>query len=103
MGKLKYVNGAATMTATSSTFGEKIWESAEGVPHSHYYIVGTFNDWQLEMMQSDESKEGVFRFYVTVGENWQEEFQIIVDGDWAKTMYPQVIAAEPGTVNVMGP
>jgi len=73
---------------------EKIYFWPEGggaldddmAPRRGYQIMGTWNGWETEDMQSEGG--GMFSAVVTLGENGWERFQIVLDGDARRVLYP---------------
>eukprot|EP00408_Alexandrium_pacificum_P065364 CAMPEP_0171170238 /NCGR_PEP_ID=MMETSP0790-20130122/8613_1 /TAXON_ID=2925 /ORGANISM="Alexandrium catenella, Strain OF101" /LENGTH=1170 /DNA_ID=CAMNT_0011635083 /DNA_START=47 /DNA_END=3559 /DNA_ORIENTATION=- len=58
----------------------------EQVPKRGYQIVGSWNRWEPEGMQSEGN--GVYSATFVVGENRWERFQILLDGDARRVLYP---------------
>merc|ERR1712032_1724665 len=56
------------------------------------YIVGSFNNWTPEVMPWEG---GLFKRTVVVGSEGTETFQLMLDGLWAKRLYPSVPDANP--------
>merc|ERR1711976_487015 len=40
-------------------------------------------------MKADEDKPGIFTYLLNFEGNYEEEFQIVIDGDWNRTLHPQ--------------
>lgn len=55
-------------------------------PRKDYCIVGSMTDWAPKLMKT--VGPGQFQFTVTLGENRWEEFQIWLDGDKNRCLYP---------------
>jgi len=51
-----------------------------------YQILGTWNGWEPENMESEGG--GIFSATVIIGENKWERFQILLDGDTRRVLYP---------------
>jgi len=74
--------------------------SSEGRPRRGYFITGSWNCWEPEQMQ-DEG-EGVHCFTLTLGENCWEQFQLMIDANHEKMLYPPFYGAPKGT-SILGP
>ena len=59
---------------------------AAAVPKRGYHIAGTFTCWEPEPMEMESA--GVFAYVLTLGEGRWEQFQIYVDGDPQRCLYP---------------
>mmetsp|Transcript_36505 Transcript_36505/g.109038 ORF Transcript_36505/g.109038 Transcript_36505/m.109038 type:complete len:466 (+) Transcript_36505:1-1398(+) len=59
---------------------------ATAKPMEHYSIVGSWNSWKPETMETTEDGDWVFT--VTLGMNRYETFQIWLDGDSNKVLHP---------------
>lgn len=75
--------------------GEELDEPAKG-----YFIVGSWNGWDGEVMEKEGP--GVYGFLITLGANRIEEFQILFDGDPDKVLHPTVAGA-PSGMAIVGP
>merc|ERR1719221_1216139 len=85
-------DGRVVVTATSPMIGEKIWESASSLkPMNTYSITGDFNDWSLSPMTSTDS--GVFTYRLSIGQNGEEDFQIIENSEWSMVLHPMTADA----------
>jgi len=73
---------------------------AAAVPRKGFYIAGTFTQWEPEPMEAESA--GVYGFTMTLGENRWEQFQIWMDGDSRKCLYPDLPKA-PKQTAVCGP
>mmetsp|Transcript_94336 Transcript_94336/g.250533 ORF Transcript_94336/g.250533 Transcript_94336/m.250533 type:complete len:1041 (-) Transcript_94336:155-3277(-) len=82
------------------------WPAGGGVldnaarPSEGYYIAGSFNGWEPQVM--DKSSESVYTFTVTVGINRFETFQILLDGDSERVLHPRGAQGSTGST-VGGP
>ncbi|CAE7379635.1 ppsA, partial [Symbiodinium pilosum] len=72
----------------------------EAMPKKHFAIAGTFSEWEPLPMKKET--EGLFTCSVTLGENRWEQFQIWLDGDSTKCLYPEQHKA-PSKSAVFGP
>eukprot|EP00811_Abedinium_folium_P014265 NODE_2327_length_2235_cov_10.299810.p1 GENE.NODE_2327_length_2235_cov_10.299810~~NODE_2327_length_2235_cov_10.299810.p1 ORF type:complete len:660 (-),score=172.84 NODE_2327_length_2235_cov_10.299810:255-2234(-) len=69
--------------------GQSLDELApELMPVTGYYISGTFSSWQPRLMVSEADK--THSFVLTLGENRWEAFQVWIDGDPYRALYPEV-------------
>ncbi|CAE7287457.1 ppsA, partial [Symbiodinium sp. CCMP2592] len=59
----------------------------DSMPKQHFAIAGTFSEWEPQPMKKES--EGVFSCSVTLGENRWEQFQIWLDGDPLRCLYPE--------------
>lgn len=73
---------------------------AAAVPRKGFYIAGTFTQWEAEPMEAEAA--GSYSFMLTLGENRWEQFQIWIDGDPRKCLYPELPKA-PKQTAVCGP
>jgi len=74
-------------------------ESA-AVPRKGFHVSGTFTQWEPEPMEMEST--GVYGYTMTLGENRWEQFQIWIDGDPRKCLYPDFRKA-PKQTAVRGP
>merc|ERR1719401_2717301 len=65
-----------------------------------YYIAGSWNKYQAQAMKKDG--EGSYYFMMTMGENRFEKFQIWLDGDSSRPLYPDLLRGGQGS-KVLGP
>ncbi|OLQ11910.1 Phthiocerol synthesis polyketide synthase type I PpsA [Symbiodinium microadriaticum] len=72
----------------------------DSMPKEHFAIAGTFSEWEPQPMKKES--EGVFSCSVTLGENRWEQFQIWLDGDPLRCLYPEQHKA-PSKSSVCGP
>jgi len=56
------------------------------VPKRGYSIIGSWNKWEPEPLETEAP--GVYAYTVTLGENRWERFQILLDQDRRKVLYP---------------
>merc|ERR1719210_669660 len=68
-----------------------------------FYISGTFNNWRMEQMISDDRVDGLYVVEVEIGEEGQESFQIVCDEDPYLAFYPSVQNSTRKTAPIMGP
>lgn len=66
----------------------------DSAPKKSYSITGSFNKWSPEPMESEGP--GVYAYTMTMGENKFERFQINLDGDARKVLYPTVPRSDKG-------
>merc|ERR1711988_1995778 len=66
--------------------GERIWETAAD-DDDMWYVTGHFNDWGMSPMKF-EDKPGVFTYLLPFEGNYEEEFQIVCNGEWSRTLHP---------------
>jgi hypothetical protein len=67
---------------------------ADSMPKRGYSIVGSFNKWAPEPMDSEGP--GVYAYTMTLGENKFERFQINLDGDARRALHPGVPRSDKG-------
>jgi len=60
---------------------------AEATPRRGFHIAGTFTQWEPESMEMEST--GVYAYDVTLSHNRWEQFQIWLDGDPLKCLYPE--------------
>jgi len=61
--------------------------SGNGTSGGTYFVVGTWNCWTFEEMDTDEATPGMFHADVRMLRN-SEEFQIVRNRDWNQVFYP---------------
>lgn len=86
--QLRIVDAQVTVAIKSAASGEKLFESVEGRQGQAYFIAGSFNQWRFDSMAADEKKRGVYNYFVTIGFDWKEEFQMALDANWEQTLHP---------------
>lgn len=69
-------------------------------PKKGFHIAGTFTQWEAEPMELESP--GTYGFTMTLGDNRWEQFQIWLDGDAKKSLYPAELKA-PKRTAVKGP
>uniref|UniRef100_A0A7S4R6G5 Ketosynthase family 3 (KS3) domain-containing protein n=1 Tax=Alexandrium monilatum TaxID=311494 RepID=A0A7S4R6G5_9DINO len=67
----------------------------DSIARRGYQIVGTFNGWEPENMSSDGG--GIYSATVVMGENRWERFQILLDSDARRVLYPSYDRLTPST------
>jgi polyketide synthase-associated protein len=80
--------------------GGKLEASAK--PVIGYSVVGSFNDWEPSQDEMIEELDGMYTHVATLGENCTEMFQIWLDGDPARALWPGVAHARNGSA-CLGP
>merc|ERR1711879_837467 len=68
-----------------------------------YYVTGTWNSWAFSAMVPDPDINGVFRYRVRIGELGTEEFQLVLEKDWNRLIYPHLPQAGMGKGMLCGP
>jgi len=99
----RIVNGQVSVTLDCAGSSKRFTSSERIAPRSTYFVAASFNGWSLEPMSPDPNQPGVHRIIATVGMDRQEEFQIVVNADWKKTMYPLLPKAQLGQSFTQGP
>jgi len=94
--RLRVADGKVSVTAATPD-GEKTWESSR----MQHYLVGSWLGDEVGLMEMD--RPGVWKFGCVVGPECREQFQIVVDQDPAKRIYPVFPDAPPGTALHSGP
>lgn len=98
--ELRVLDGTFIVT-TKCRSQTRRWESSP-VRHD-YYLVGSFNKWVPEQMVPDEDKRGRYCCTVTWDVFTEQEFQVVVDQDPEKVMYPASAGASSGGGLLLGP
>jgi len=80
--------------------GGRLDGAAGQQPRKGFHIAGTFTSWQPEPMEMEVA--GVYGYTVILSDNRWEEFQIWVDGDSKKCLFPEEDKA-PKQTKVSGP
>jgi hypothetical protein len=70
------------------------------IPSTGYWIAGSFNDWQPQAMTGTGS--GSYKFTVSLPDGGVAEFQIWLDGDSSRSLFPEWPQA-PSSTRVLGP
>mmetsp|Transcript_44953 Transcript_44953/g.95839 ORF Transcript_44953/g.95839 Transcript_44953/m.95839 type:complete len:1232 (+) Transcript_44953:79-3774(+) len=96
------IDARVVVMATSLSIEQRIWESAPlSEPRHTYAVTGDFNDWSLSPMTEENGK---FTYRLSIGANWEEDFQIVVDNEWSMTLHPMTAdAGKSGEVITKGP
>jgi len=101
--QLRVLDGEITVTMASETNGVKTWQSTQDESWSEYYVTGTWNHWACAPMTADPQVSGIFRYHLVLGRGGAEEFQVVMEKDWTKILYPHVAGAELGEGILCGP
>jgi hypothetical protein len=86
--KASYGNAAA------GQHGITYWQGGGGQlpqaaqPRRDYYIMGTMSNWEPQVMTTRRGREDRITYTLTLGENRWEMFQICLDGDPKRCLYP---------------
>jgi len=99
-------DGDFTLQVIGDTMGELTWQSPIGCAGVVYGLVGSFNDWSFSKdseMEPDASSPDLRRCRLKIGRRCREEFQILVNQNWDRRMYPEVAKDPPGVGCVCGP
>ncbi|CAK9052454.1 unnamed protein product [Durusdinium trenchii] len=72
----------------------------EAMPERSFDLVGSFSDWQPVPMQKES--EGIYSYVLILGENRWEVFQIWLDGDPYRCLFPEQHKAASKS-HVLGP
>merc|ERR1740138_526944 len=96
-------DGRIVVGVTSSANDEDamIWQTAD--TDYEVFVTGTFNDWGLSQMTPDDEKPGVFKYLLNFESSYEEEFQIVFDGDRNRTLHPTQPSALLGEGLVVAP
>merc|ERR1719277_1641825 len=86
--QLRLMDGEITLITASESKGVRAWNSTEDSCWPQYYVTGTWNNWAFNGMLSSPDQRAVFKYRLRIGESGMEEFQIVVERDWSKQMYP---------------
>jgi len=70
------------------------------VPRKGFHVAGTFTQWEPQPMKQESA--GTYSYILTLSENRWEQFQIWLDGDPKKCLYPDLPKA-PKLTAVNGP
>lgn len=73
-----------------------------GRPH-RYFVTGSMNTWSLHEMRVVDLDDGVYETTVRIGNEGQEEFQIVRDRDRTQTLYPLACKTADTAVTIRGP
>jgi len=85
--ELRMHAGAIEVTQNIEKKGRKTWRSSDKDTWNDFYVSGSFNDWGLSLMTPDS--DCVYRLHdVIVGNQNFEEFRIVVDKDYERSLYP---------------
>jgi len=101
--QLRILDGEITVTTASETKGVKTWKSTEDDDWSDYQIAGSWNHWACATMLPDKGSKGCYRHRFMMGPSGFEEFQIVVERDLSKRLYPHVEQAVVGEGILCGP
>lgn len=70
-------------------------------PRSGFFIIGSWSGWTVPESMEDEG-DGCYGYTLVLGENRWEQFQLVIDQNYAKVLHPQRYKAAKGT-EVYGP
>jgi hypothetical protein len=93
-------DGRVSLTAKTPSRGETTWRSSEANVDM-YFITGSFTNWKMLPMAS--VIPGVCSYVASFEDSSEEEFQIVLDGDWDRTFHPSVPSAPLGESILQGP
>mmetsp|Transcript_115524 Transcript_115524/g.246873 ORF Transcript_115524/g.246873 Transcript_115524/m.246873 type:complete len:1348 (-) Transcript_115524:63-4106(-) len=104
---LRLLDARVTINVNSLTMGELVWDSIPvDEPQHIYYMSGSFNNWTFSPMiaDSDDAGAAVHKYCMPISGHGQESFQIVLDKDRARTIYPVTPDAWiSGSTIVFGP
>jgi len=87
--------------------GKVLWHEVEKPQlrkrEGPFYITGSFNEWKMEQMVSDDSVDGLHVVEVEIGEEGQESFQIVCDEDRDLAFFPDTPGCTRKTASILGP
>uniref|UniRef100_A0A7S2ACQ5 Uncharacterized protein n=1 Tax=Alexandrium andersonii TaxID=327968 RepID=A0A7S2ACQ5_9DINO len=87
--------------------GKAVWREAAAAQISdsisNFYILGSFNSWDLLSLEPDEEIVGLYTYEVTLGSKKQEAFQICVEGDPEMILYPEQTDCTRKAMPMLGP
>mmetsp|Transcript_108556 Transcript_108556/g.231853 ORF Transcript_108556/g.231853 Transcript_108556/m.231853 type:complete len:1240 (-) Transcript_108556:148-3867(-) len=101
--QLRILDGEITVTTASETKGVRTWQSVEDVYWPQYYITGTWNNWSFSSMTGEPEAQGVFKYRLRLNDTGMAEFQIVLEKNWAKQIYPHEPRAGLGEGIFCGP
>jgi len=94
---LRVQRSEITVWVQSKSKGTKTWRTPGKDTHDFFYV-GDSTSWGMTYMYPDRKKKGVkgVHRYALVATAENEEFKIVMDGDWEKALYPEVERAGMG-------
>eukprot|EP00933_Yihiella_yeosuensis_P040673 TRINITY_DN35017_c0_g1_i1.p1 TRINITY_DN35017_c0_g1~~TRINITY_DN35017_c0_g1_i1.p1 ORF type:complete len:615 (-),score=117.57 TRINITY_DN35017_c0_g1_i1:148-1869(-) len=100
---LRITEGHIAITLNPGLKKEITWESGREA-HS-FFIMGTFSNWRFVKMiaEAGHGKAGLHRYRVNIGHRGMENFQIAIDEDRSRKLYPASTNANSGETVVEGP
>jgi len=100
--QLRVQEGHCTVTLNPGTRGEKAWET--GRENQNFFLTGPFNGWGFSKMKAEagHGTAGVHRHRLVMGSSGREIFQIVVDEDPLRALFPVTDNAGSGEL-VQGP
>lgn len=101
--RIRFSKSETIVTTISDAKGSKTWRSARGSSYHEYYVSGTWNSWGFGLMTPDVRGLPVHRCRAVLGPSGSEEFQIVTDRDWARTLHPADREAGLGASELLGP
>lgn len=85
--KLFVNDGEISVEVAVGSLPIRVFESPAYRPREIYHVAGTFTEWRPVPMDYTHEEPGIFR-QVIIMSDVVEEFQIVIEGDWGKTLYP---------------
>jgi len=98
--------GDFSVQVISRTMGELTWQSPLGRAGVVYDLVGSFSDWKFSgasELQPDPSSPNIRRCQFKMGVKCKEEFQIVVNQNWGRRLYPEIAGDPTGACIACGP
>jgi len=100
---LQVREGHITVTLNPGTKSERVWES--GREAQSFFLTGPFNGWGFSKMTAEagHGKAGVHRYRLSLGNSGRQSFQLAIDEDPSRKLYPASTDAESGEGILEGP
>jgi len=100
--QLRVADAHVTLSMQSRSLGTRSWESVDGLARKAHYITGSFNHWSLSPMSLDDEEPGTLLYRLQL-QDFSSEFQLVIDADPQRIMYPQLPGASSGEGYLEGP
>jgi len=98
--------GDFVVEVISDTMGDLTWQSPSGCCGVVYDLAGSFSEWKFNKaseMVADPANPDIRRCRFKMSARCKEDFQIILNQNWGRRLYPEVHGDPPGSSHTCGP
>lgn len=101
--RITILDGAMTLKVWTQTMGEIVYRSNEENAGQLYFLVGSWNNWNMTKMETDIAARRIYSSQFIIGPTGREQFQIIENQNWHQRLYPLNHRDPPGVGLMCGP